>query len=131
VSDLKEVCREFELVLVVLFGSRARGGAGPSSDSDVGVLRREGIVPAARFFELAACIREVTGLPEIDLVDLMSAPPLLQHQVGSHGRPLFEDEPGRFNLFRVKAWKLYLDDVIDFRRLDALYVREGLERLRP
>ena len=127
---LDAVCREFDLVLVVLYGSRARDDARPDSDSDVGVLHRTGIVPANRFLDLAVRLGDATGLPDIDLVDLRRAPGLLQHQAGTHGKALFEDEPGRFNVFRVTAWKLYLDEAFEFRRLDADYIREGLERLR-
>jgi len=127
---LSDVCRDFDLVLVVLFGSRATGHARPDSDSDVGVLRRSGLVPPDRFLELAARLGEETGLADVDLVDLRRAPPLLKHSAGTHGRALFEDEPGRFNLFKVYAWKLWLDDRQTLRRLDTVYIREGLERLK-
>ncbi len=127
---LPEVCRDFDLVLVVLHGSRARGYARPDSDSDVGVLRRSGLVPSEQFLDLLVRLEDATGLPNIDLVDLRRAPPLLKHGVGTHGRSLFEDEPGRFNLFKVYAWKLWLDDQQTLRKLDAVYIREGLERLK-
>jgi len=126
---IEEVCREFDLDLVVLFGSRARGYATSRSDSDVAVRRRGGALPDGRFAELAAAIGEATGLPDVDLVDLRVAPPLLKHCVGSYGRPLFEAEPGLFNLFRVYAWKLWLDDERTLRRFDERYIREALERL--
>jgi hypothetical protein len=54
----------------------------------------------------------------------------LKHSAGTYGRALYEDEPGRFNLFKVYAWKLWLDDQQTLRKLDAIYVREGLERLK-
>jgi predicted nucleotidyltransferase len=127
---LPEVCREFDLALVVLYGSRARGYARPDSDSDVGVMRRSGLVPAEQILDLAVKLADATGLPNVDLVDLRRAPPLLKHSAGTHGRALYEDEPGRFNLFKVYAWKLWLDDQQTLRRLDAVYVREGLERLK-
>jgi len=127
---LPDVCREFDLVLVVLHGSRATGHARPDSDSDVGVLRRSGLVPHGRFLDLVGRLADATGLPDLDLVDLRRAPPLLKQSAAAHGRALFEDEPGRFNLFKVWAWKLWLDDRQTLRRLDALYVREGLGRLK-
>jgi hypothetical protein len=70
------------------------------------------------------------GLPNVDLVDLIRATPLLQYQVARGGRPLYEAEPGLFNVFHVKAWKLYLDDARMLRRLDADYIRGALDRLK-
>jgi len=129
-SALELLCREEDLLLVVLFGSRARGIERADSDTDVGVLRREGLVPSERFLSLAGRLTGVLGMSDVDLVDLRRASGLLQHQVGTHGRALFEDEPGRFNLFRVHAWKLYLDEMYLCRRHDKRFVRETLDRLR-
>lgn len=127
---LAAVCREHDLDLVLLFGSRARGQPRPDSDSDLGVLRRSGTVPVAELLRLAGRLHEATGLPDIDLVDLRVATPLLKHRAGSEGGPLYEREPGLFNLFKVYAWKLYLDDERQLRRLDSEAIRRGLARLR-
>ncbi|MFQ5845642.1 MAG: nucleotidyltransferase domain-containing protein [Planctomycetota bacterium] len=124
------VCREFDLVLALLFGSRSQGRERADSDSDLAVLQRAGVVPAGRFLELGFRLGEATGLPDVDLVDLRRAAPLLRHQAASHGTSLYEAEPGRFNLFRVEAWRLWLDDALTLRRLDVRYVRESLDRLR-
>jgi len=128
-SALERIGRAEDLVLVVLFGSRARGHERPDSDIDVGVLRREGLVPRERFLPLAAELSAALG-GDVDLVDLRRAPGLLQHQAGTHGRALYEDQPGRFNVYRVLAWRLYLDEAYQCRRHDARYIREGLERLQ-
>jgi predicted nucleotidyltransferase len=127
---LAALCRENDLDLVILFGSRARGLPSRDSDSDVGVLRRSGLVPADRFLKLAFQLAQVTSLPDVDLVDLRRAPPLLQFLVARDGRVLYESEPGVFNLYYVRAWKLYLDDQATLRRWDTTYIRESLARLR-
>ncbi len=114
----------------MLHGSRAKGGERAGSDTDVGVLRRRGLVPSERFLALAARLTEVLKMTDVDLVDLRRAPGLLRHQVGTHGRLLFEDEPGRFNVFRVHAWKLHLDEMFLLRKHDRRFIREGLDRLR-
>jgi len=54
--QLEQVCEEYGLDLVVLFGSRARGEAGLDSDYDVGVRRREGVVPAKDFLKTSAVL---------------------------------------------------------------------------
>lgn len=125
-----EARREHDLVLVVLFGSRAQGRGRPGSDTDVAVLRRTGLVPPDRFLELAGRLTGILGMTDVDLVDLRRSPGLLQHQVGEHGRPLFESEPGRFNVYRVDAWKRYLDEMVLLRRHDRRFIREGVDRLR-
>lgn len=129
-DTLGAVCREHELDLVVLFGSRARGEVRADSDSDLGVLRSRGKVPPRERLRLGFRLGLVLGLPNVDLVDLRTAPPLLKHQAGSAGRVLYEREPGLFRLFQVYAWKLYLDDERQLRRLDAEGIRAGLARLK-
>jgi len=129
-EDIEAVCRAHDLDLVVLFGSRARGDARADSDSDLGVLRRSGTVPARDRLRLGFQLGRALQLPNVDLVDLHTAPPLLKHQVGSSGRVLYEREPGLFRLFRVYAWKLYLDDERQLRALDAQGIRAGLDRLK-
>lgn len=128
---IEEVCREFDLDLVVLFGSRAKGCATPESDSDVAVRRRRDPIPEDLHGDLAAALSEATGLPEVDLVDLRRASPLLLIGVATDGRALFEAEPGTFNLFRVYAWKLWLDDEQTLRKFDVRYLREAAARWAP
>lgn len=127
-AQVAEVARSHGLDVVVLFGSRARGQAQPGSDTDLAVLPRRPLGPQA-FLRLAVDLGQATGLPQVDLVDLTRSTPLLQCQVARHGRPLFEADQGLFNLFQVKAWKLYLDDRRMLRHLDADYIRGALERL--
>ena len=129
-TALAELCREYELDLVILFGSRARGQARADSDSDLGILSRGGLIPSDDMSKLYARLREITGLPEIDLIDLRRAPPLLKYNAAHDAMVLYESEPGRFNLFHVWAWKLYLDDRLDLRQLDAEYIRRSLQRFR-
>ena len=85
-------------------------------------------MPRERFLPLACRLTEILGMTDVDLVDLRRAPALLQHQVGTHGRALYEDEPGRFNVYH--AWKLYLDEMFLLRRHDRRFIRERLDRLR-
>jgi len=129
-TALAKLCRQFDLELAILFGSRAKGLARPDSDSDIGLLRRTGLVPPGDMPQLETQLRTAAGFPELDLIDLRRAPPLLKYNAAHDAIVLYEAEPGRFNLFRVWAWKLYLDDYFDLHRLDAEYIRRSLKRLR-
>lgn len=73
---------------VILFGSRARGDAGPRSDVDLAV---EGPDLTARdWFRLADLTEEVDTLLKVDLVRLEEAPPELRARIESEGRTLHE-----------------------------------------
>ncbi len=126
---LQDICERYGLELVVIFGSRARGRATETSDCDVGVLRKEGIVPAGDFLQLAYQLSRALNLGNVDLVDLGRASPLLKYEVSRWGKPVYQAEPSVFVRFRVLAWKLYQDDRYDLRRFDALYIQRSLERL--
>lgn len=126
---LQDICERYGLELVVIFGSRARGQARETSDCDVGVLRRKGIVPARDFLQLAYQLSQALSLGNVDLVDLRRASPLLRYEVSRWGKPVHQAEPSVFARFRVLAWKLYQDDRYDLRRFDAVYIQRSLERL--
>ncbi len=130
-NRLREVCQEYGIELVVLFGSRAKGQAREGSDYDVGVLRQEGMVSVEDFLNLAYRLGQVLDMGDVDLVDLRRASPLLKYEAMRSGKVLYEAKPGVFNRFYVLAWKLYQDDRYDLRRLDRVYIERSLERLLP
>jgi len=105
-----------DVKLVILFGSMAAGKSGENSDVDVAVLSDHALSLQEKFElkeELSAKLKELED--KIDLIDLWSAPPLLQYQVAQNGKLLKGSETD-FIRFRVLAWKRYLDTA-KFRRL--------------
>ena len=102
-------------MLIILFGSRARGTEGKSSDADIAVLADHPL----SLEEKQALATEAAGRFDIsedivDIIDLWNAPPLLQHQVAKEGK-LLEGDPFSFVRFKVLAWKRY-QDTAKFRR---------------
>lgn len=75
------------LQAIYLFGSMARGDAGPDSDVDLGVLARN-VVPPERLFDLAQELAAALGR-DVDLVDLRGASTVLRVQVIGRGRPIY------------------------------------------
>ena len=126
VNDLQQICEKHDIELVILFGSHAKGTARPDSDYDLGILKRSGSVEAEELLYLAHDLGEALDAVNVDLVDLRHAPPVLKFDAARVGQVLFESEPGRFNRFHVLAWKLYLDDHHDLRRLDREYVQSSI-----
>ncbi len=91
---------------VYLFGSQALGQAGPESDLDIAVL---GFSPYSpwRLFTLAQELVSCFPIPELDLLDLATAPPSLQARVVTEGRRLFCADPLPCALFEIRALKEY------------------------
>jgi predicted nucleotidyltransferase len=77
--------------LAYLFGSYARGEAGPTSDVDVALLG-DRPVDMMDLGAIGAQLGTVAGR-RVDVVDLRSAPPLLCRQVVAEGEPLLVRDP--------------------------------------
>jgi uncharacterized protein len=124
------------LKLLVLFGSRARGDAGFSSDWDFAFLSNSSLetkdIQAQPFWFPGSDILEtISGListDRIDLVDLERCSPLLGYVIAKEGHIVYEAESNLFLNFQLKAWKRYADT--DWlRRYQKQYIEQGLERL--
>jgi uncharacterized protein len=86
--------------LAVVFGSAARGEAGPRSDVDLGV-RLDPDTPDRRS-EAEAELGRAAGRP-LDLVFLDQAPPLLRFEIARDGVPVLERRPYLWADFKAKA----------------------------
>lgn len=98
------------IVCAYLFGSQARGEAGPGSDVDVALLFRE--EPPSSLdglgLDLAAAIEKSLRRP-VDLVVLNRASPDLVHRVLRDGVLLMENDRSARIRFEVRLRAEYLD----------------------
>ena len=76
-----------DVQVAYLFGSEARGSAGPLSDVDVAVLLAGTPAPRRRL-QLLADVQAVVGRRRADLVLLNDAPPAVAYRVVTEGRPV-------------------------------------------
>jgi len=111
--------------LIILFGSRAKGTAGKTSDYDVAVLADRPLQLEDKF-GLSQDLAKEYGYNEdkIEIVDLWSAPPLLQHEIAKHGKLLKGNELD-FLLFRVSAWKQF-QDTAKLRKWQKEHLRQRI-----
>ncbi len=120
---------QHDVLLAFLFGSQARGDAGPHSDVDLAVwLAPEAARdPAARTGMLTELMR-VCGRPDIDLVVLNQASPLLQHRVLRDGHVLFARGTRVLAEFTIRAMQEYVDTEL-LRALRYRWLRQQLAKI--
>lgn len=128
-AEAARVCRDFNLDLLILFGSQATGRTHPGSDADVGFVRRRSALAPEEYAELQARLAPLLPRRELDLVDLGRAPGLLRHLACERGVVLHEAAPGLFEAFRVLAWNVYQDERIEIRRHDPEGIQAALRSL--
>ena len=96
--------------MLVLFGSRARGDADASSDWDFAFLcdeekRQQYETGGWDSYRMWGILQTAYDLldDQIDVVEMKSCSEILAHCIAKDGQVLYEQEPGRFELFRKKA----------------------------
>lgn len=101
---------------IVLFGSRALGLAGETSDYDFGVLLNgKGLqklkTERGELFDALHDIfsSHIKRLINIDVVFLQTAPGELQVHATNKGQVLYEEKPGAFTDFRERVMLEYAD----------------------
>lgn len=93
------------LRLLMLYGSRARGNAGPRSDWDVGFLADDGFDVAG----LVVALTTVLGTDAVDVVDLAAASALLRFRAARDGISLVERRAGEHEQFQIEAVRFWCD----------------------
>lgn len=116
------------VVAAMLFGSQARGSAGPLSDVDVAVWADPGLGRAERFdlrLELIGGATAALRTEEVDLVVLNDAPPLLRHRALRDSVTLVDRDPR----CRIRLETRTILDYLDTKRLRELLGAAALNRL--
>lgn len=117
------------VLFAYLFGSHARGQAGPLSDVDTAVFLDES-VPRERYFderlEMIGGVMDVLGVDEVDVAILNQTPLALNYRVVRDGVVLFcRDRVARVR-WETTTRSLYFD----FKPFIERYERAVLERAR-
>ncbi|MGH2861093.1 MAG: type VII toxin-antitoxin system MntA family adenylyltransferase antitoxin [Solirubrobacteraceae bacterium] len=120
------------VVAAMLFGSQARGQAGPLSDVDLAVWLDPALSRSerhARRLDLIAAATRALGSGELDLVVLNDATPLLRHRVRRDGQRLLDRDPRTRVRLEARALVEYLDTA-PLRATLAAGVRHRIEEGR-
>jgi predicted nucleotidyltransferase len=122
---LKNIVENYNLELVILYGSRARGTTHAESDSDVAV-RARGVLTLD---QILAVSRDFDALyPNAEVCDIRKASPLLLANIAQDGKLIFERAPLSFYEFKLLAINQYLDYKPYFEKLRQKN-QEEIERM--
>lgn len=124
-ENLKKICERYDLSLLILHGSYAKGTSTSKSDIDIGFLGEPEIIKE-KYFDI---LRDFSGLfgDKFDPVFLNGAEAMITYQVTRDGIPLYEKRKGLFNSFKVAAISRYLD-TRKFRLLEKRYIKMSIEK---
>ncbi|MEW6426137.1 MAG: nucleotidyltransferase domain-containing protein [Bacillota bacterium] len=104
--------RQPDVAAAYLFGSYARGRATSGSDVDIAVLfnrpEKDSFTRFERRLELEIALEESVKRP-VQVIDLETAPLLLQRQVRKHGKLILEKDRRRRVNFEVRSRRAYFD----------------------
>jgi predicted nucleotidyltransferase len=110
ISRLTDALDRPEVLAAYLFGSQARGTAGPLSDIDVAILHTDTLGPSRRLdLRLELISRAATALAtaEVDVVLLNGAPALLRDRALRDGLVLIDRDPALTASFRQDTAREY------------------------
>ena len=121
---LNETFERHQVVLAYLYGSQARGKAGPLSDVDVAVLFDSNVPESERFSHLLHIIGELGRVfhrNDVYVVDLAEASPLLRHRVYYDGQLLYCTDNAVRVRFEIQSLRDYVDTE-PLRKIKRQYV---------
>ncbi len=130
VPELAPAFERHGVRLAILYGSQARGNAGPLSDVDVGVLFEPDLDRRARWdrrLDLLGELQRGFGRADAYVADLAGVPPLLCHEVWREGRLLYAasgTEPVEFGVGVLRDYA----DTAPLRRMQREALLARIER---
>lgn len=120
VSLFERWCPKYDVEMVILFGSQAKGLARIDSDIDLGILLAKYPIPVEEELQLCLDLVGAVQTGKVDMVILNHADPFLCYEAACHGIIVYEKKPSTFDHFKVMAFKRFVDTE-QFRQLNDLY----------
>lgn len=137
-KELKEVCKKYDIKLMVLFGSLVKNYCTEKSDIDLAIYVSNIRIIKDNKQLLLNEIGRIFKDREIDIVLLNYADPLIKFTIAREGRAIYEEEEGLFNEIKVRSVGEH-NDARKFYLLDKMYIQQyikgehshGHQRINP
>jgi predicted nucleotidyltransferase len=124
-ENFNRLCQKYNLSLVILHGSYAKGMVTPKSDIDVGFLGEPSII-REKYFDILRDFSSIFG-DKFDPVFINGAEAMITYHIAINGLPLYEKTKGLFNSFKVGALARYIDTK-KFRLLEKQYIKSVITK---
>ena len=123
---IDNLAKKYNLSLVILYGSHARGKVHKESDIDIAVLGARPI-PFEKLIDLNNEFAEIFKVKEIDVKSLHNTNSLFRYQVMYKGILLY-GKSYDYNSFKSYAFRDYYDSQ-DLLRLKEVFIKKRLQNL--
>ncbi|MEQ2129873.1 nucleotidyltransferase domain-containing protein [Caldanaerobacter subterraneus KAk] len=123
--NLQYLKEKYDIKLIYIFGSYAKGTNRKDSDLDIAVLLGGDYTPFEKL-ELIGDLVEIFKRDDVDLVILNEANSVLRHQVIKYGKVIFEESEDVRVDFEVKTLREYMD-MEYFRKVQMDIVKEWIK----
>ncbi|MBT1279621.1 nucleotidyltransferase domain-containing protein [Thermoanaerobacter sp. CM-CNRG TB177] len=124
-KKLKEFVNKYNISLILIFGSYAKGRARESSDLDIGIKFDKNI-DMNLYSSILRELVEIFNREDIDVVVLNYADPLLRFEIIASCKVLYQAYSEAYIDFYLYSVKSY-DDVKKLRKLEENYLKKGIK----
>jgi predicted nucleotidyltransferase len=126
INEARRLAWEFNLRLVLLFGSFVTGKLRPESDIDIAVKFPDVQSAREHFFDVMVKLQGIFLDRKVDLALINTADPLFLKKILENCQLLYGTE-GNLHKLRLYAFKRYIDHK-RYLRLEEEYIRRQLTR---
>ncbi|WP_035294108.1 nucleotidyltransferase domain-containing protein [Clostridium sp. KNHs214] len=124
-ENLEKLVKNYNIRLLYIFGSYAKGKNVSSSDLDIGILLKKDYNPMEKL-NLLGELMDIFKRDDIDLAILNSSNSVLKHQIIKYGKLVYMESEELKVDFEVKVLKEYMD-MEYFRKTQMKYISEWIE----
>lgn len=126
-NQLKKICTQYSINLLIIFGSYASDMFNEESDVDIAIMAENPYKILKTQKKLVGELSRLFEYRDIDLILLNHADPLLRFIIARKGKLVYEKEKGFFNIFKVRAMSEH-NDAQKFYKLDKQFLEQYIER---
>lgn len=107
-SKIAKLAKEYNLSLIVLFGSQATGYVHKHSDVDIGYISNENI-DFNKNYDISMKLAQIFRHKDIEFTNIYNISPSMKKQIADTGIPLYMEDHIIFDYFKIHALREYLD----------------------